>query len=178
MNHHILYSQEGVQKMVTMIGKTLDRLLADADDVVIIPVLSGGVRFGLDLQSAMQKDTELDFIGWKSYDEQQQGDFVQTAMPKTDLIDKKIVIADDILETGSTIRRSIDWLVNVHEVDPDDILVVTLLKKDGVQRVKYSCARTITGFDVKEEHWVYGYGMDLDSKYRQLPFIAKVEAQC
>ncbi|PKQ30125.1 MAG: hypoxanthine phosphoribosyltransferase, partial [Actinobacteria bacterium HGW-Actinobacteria-10] len=59
-------------------------------------------------------------------------------------------------------------LKNLASRGPASLEVVTLLSKEGKQRVPISCK--YVGFDIADE-FVVGYGLDYAEKYRNLPYI-------
>ena len=123
MKHEILYTEEEISEVIDIIAMSLDKML-EGEKVILMPILKGGLFFGIDLARRMK--TELvgfDIIGWKSYnDDQAQGVFEQTGTPTEYLPGKKIVLVDDILDSGATMKRTIKYLKHNNKVDTDDII--------------------------------------------------------
>src|SRR5690606_27000874 len=75
---------------------------------------------------------------------------------------RHILVVEDILDTGLTLKY---LLRNLASRKPASLEVVTLLSKQGKQRVPIDCK--YVGFDVPDE-FVVGYGLDYAELYRNL----------
>jgi hypoxanthine phosphoribosyltransferase len=80
-------------------------------------------------------------------------------------------VVEDILDTGLTLKY---LLKNLASRKPRSLEVVTLLSKEGKQRVSIDCK--YTGFDVPDE-FVIGYGLDYAERYRNLPYIGVLKPE-
>ena len=167
----VLYKREEIEKMTASLADIVKKLVGGSE-AVIIPIAKGGLFFGVDLFRYLPENYEFDIVGWKSYSGETQGVFKQTAEPTTYLKGKKIILVDDIYDTGNTVERTITWLKNIHGVLAEDITVVCLLEKAITRTFKCS-SFLVTGFSIKEGDWVYGYGLDLDGASRGLMEIRK-----
>jgi hypoxanthine phosphoribosyltransferase len=84
------------------------------------------------------------------------------------LTDKHVLIVEDIIDSGHTLEFVIKLL---KARGPASIRLVTLLNKQSRREVQIPV--DYVGFDI-EDRFVFGYGLDLDEKYRNLPFIGVV----
>jgi hypoxanthine phosphoribosyltransferase len=75
------------------------------------------------------------------------------------------LVVEDILDTGLTLKY---LLKNLASREPASLEVVTLLQKQGKQRVSITCK--YVGFEIPDE-FVVGYGLDYAEKYRNLPYL-------
>ena len=78
-----------------------------------------------------------------------------------------MLIVEDIVDTGRTISTTLDIL---RDRNPASLEVVTLLNKPSPRNIDNSIRWT--GFEI-DDVFVVGYGLDLDGRYRNLPYIAK-----
>jgi hypoxanthine phosphoribosyltransferase len=89
--------------------------------------------------------------------------FKQVALP--DVVDRHILILDDILDSGHTLAAIRDKL---ETAKPRSIRVCVLLSKKK-HRARHVAADYI-GFEIEDE-FVVGYGLDFMERYRNLPCI-------
>jgi hypoxanthine phosphoribosyltransferase len=82
---------------------------------------------------------------------------------------KDVLIVEDIVDSGLTLNY---LLRNLWGRDPRTLEVCALLVKPG--RRKIDLPIRYTGFEIPNRY-VVGYGLDLDQRYRNLPYVAAVE---
>lgn len=140
------------------------------DRLLILGVLKGSVCFVSDLLRHITLSCELDFIAASSYrGERSAGTVHLAARPMTELQGRDVIVVEDIVDTGRTVRALLDEIARGH---PRSVRVCALLDKE--------CARVIPvridyrGFVVPDV-FVVGYGLDRDEQYRNLPFIAALD---
>lgn len=86
-----------------------------------------------------------------------------------DIKDKNVLIVEDIIDSGITLRNLYDTLMTR---EPRSLKLCTLLNKPARKKVDVDV--DYVGF-VIEDKFIVGYGIDYDEKYRNLPYIAIVE---
>jgi hypoxanthine phosphoribosyltransferase len=160
----ILFTSEQIQDKVAEMAQYIDFKHTANDDVVMICVLNGGFMFFSDLVKNMSTDVEIDFIRAKSYNGQDQGVVHILKDIETNIEGKHVYVVDDFYDTGNTLNRILEHLSTQN---PKSLQIVTLLTRDLSPIPDYP---HMTGFMVKDE-WLYGMGMDLDGKNRNLPYI-------
>jgi hypoxanthine phosphoribosyltransferase len=130
---------------------------------VFICVLNGAFMFFTDLVKQVG-DCHIDFIRAKSYENQSQGEIRILKSIDMDIKGKNVYLVDDIYDSGNTMNRLIKHL---QYLNPKSITPITLFKKH------YSnCDDLIYGFELTNEHWLVGYGLDAsDGTKRNLPHI-------
>lgn len=102
---------------------------------------------------------------------------MDSAMRATFDFNEPFLIVDDILDTGYTINTIINHLVvklktNTNNIITNDKIVVATLVEKPIGRANKTNATFISGF--KTDKFVVGYGMDLNSRYRNINAILEL----
>lgn len=162
----VLFTEEQIRARVQEMGA---QIAADYQDgnVLIISVLRGACIFMADLVRAMPIPLEMDFMAISSYGSSVKTSGVVRVIKdlNTPIEGKRILIAEDILDSGLTLNYLIKMLKSR---DPQSIEVATLLYKDGTQKANIDCK--YVGFHCPNE-FIVGYGLDYAERYRNLPYI-------
>ena len=140
------------------------------EPLVLLPVLKGAAQFASDLMRRLDLDVRLEFIRAKSYEGTDSSGSVRfTVMPETSLEGMDVLIVEDILDTGRTCAAI---LRSLEAQRPKSLAICTLLDKPSrrIEGVKAA----YTGFTI-EDHFVVGYGLDHDERYRHLPGVHVLE---
>lgn len=170
----ILVSEEQIRERCREIGAQLTEDYRDNQhNVLFVGILKGSVPFMAELIKHIDMDINIDFMCVSSYSgTESNGDLKIIKDLDTSIIDRDIVLVEDIVDTGITIEHLKDLLYHkgAHEVR-----VVTLLDKPS-RRITDVQADYI-GFEVENE-FVIGFGLDYNQKYRNLPFIGVLKEEC
>jgi len=147
-----------------------------ADQVVLVPILTGAIVFVADLIREMPLKLSLGVVAVSSYPGRSmtsKGAAIRGEIPPN-LEGKHILVVDDILDSGRTlglVRRLIQ------EQNPASIRICVLLRKvfaDGMPREEEVEVEYV-GFDIPDA-FVVGYGLDYDGYFRNYPEIAVLRA--
>jgi len=140
-------------------------------DPVIISVLRGSFIFLADICREIKIPVIFDFMAVSSYgDSKVSSGIVRITKDLEFSIEgREVLIVEDVVDSG----RTLNYLVkNLQARNPLNIEICALLDKDVPRkmenRVKYK------GFDIPDK-FVVGYGLDLDEKFRNIPFIGYIE---
>ena len=138
-------------------------------NLVCVGLLKGSVMFMSDLIKAINLDLRIDFMKVSSYGSGTDSTGVVKILKDVDvdLAGKDVLIVEDIIDTGLTIVNVKDFLA---KKNPNSIRVCTLLDKPSRRKVEVK--GEYVGFEIPDE-FVVGYGLDLDEKYRNIPFVGK-----
>ena len=135
---------------------------------MIAGVLNGAFLFCADLVRAVEGvGVSVEFMAASSYEggTETTGNVKIRLDLKTDIANKNVLIVEDIVDTGLTIK-SLKALLLAR--NPKSVKLASLL---------YKPARNIHKVDIDylafeiEDKFVIGYGLDYDGKYRELPYI-------
>ena len=147
-----------------------ERIRADyaGQDLLLVGVLKGAVMLMADLARRMPPDVQMDWMAVSSYGSGTKSSGVVRILKDLDedLINRHVLIVEDIMDTGMTLS----WLVgNLRSRGAASVEVAALLRKPEAASVDVDVK--YVGFDIPDE-FVVGYGLDWAEKYRTLPFVA------
>ena len=173
--HHIrdvIFTAEQIERRV---NELVEEMASDcrADNFAMIGILRGSFMFLADLVRALylhDVHPRIDFITLESYysGTESTGTVHVAKDISMDVNGATVVLVDDILDTGRTLSFATKHLAGK---GARSVRSCTLLDKPSRRVV--GCEADFVGFRV-EDHFVVGYGLDYDSHYRELPYIAKV----
>jgi hypoxanthine phosphoribosyltransferase len=139
--------------------------------LTLVGVLKGSFVFLADLCRAIDMPLEIDFVGAASYEGTTTTGEVRITRDLSRPVEgRHVVLVEDILDTGLTLRRLLDVLSS-HR--PASLKVCALLEKPA--RAKVRIPLDYRGFVIGDE-FVVGYGLDKDELHRNLPFIGAVRS--
>ena len=166
-----LISAERIDERVRQIAADLDRVYADAGEVLVLGVLRGAYMFLADLSRRMTVPRRVDFIALSSYDGASSSGGVRLIMDaRVSLAGRHVLIVEDILDTG----RTLSYLLRLFRArGPASLRTCVLVRKPNP---KVEVDVDYVGFDIPDE-WVVGYGLDLDDHYRALPYIGTLDPE-
>ena len=168
----VLIDEQTLQTRIAELGQQITEQYADTDKLLLVCILKGGVMFLCDLCRHIQVPHEFDFMAVSSYGSgkrKSSGDVRIVMDLNTSLIGKHVLIVEDIIDSGHTLRAVMDLL---WAREPASLRLCTLLDKSSRREVEISV--DYVGFEIPDK-FVFGYGLDLDEKFRNLPFIGVVD---
>ena len=134
--------------------------------LTIVTILHGALIFVADLIRQMPVKMDLGMMTISSYRGTQSGEASIIGQLTVDISGRDVLIIDDILDTGKTIRLVREEL---SVLGLRSLKVATLLRKPS--KAPSDVPVDFIGFDI-EDSFVVGYGMDYNDHYRNLPYIA------
>ena len=166
--HVVLFSAEVVAETVQDLAASIDRELGGSSSLVVLTVLKGAAIFSSDLVRAMTTDAELAYITASSYsDGFTPGESLTVGQGiGLDVADRDVLIVDDIIDTGRTLG---ELKTMVRAQGAKSVSTVALISKTS--RRSADAEADYHGLEISDE-FIYGYGLDWDERYRDLPFIA------
>src|SRR5256714_302365 len=162
----VLFDEAAILRRLDEIAAQISRDYRDRE-LTVIAVLNGSLMFMADLLRRIPLPLKLDCLSVASYHGKTETSgeviFKQVALP--DVMDRHILILDDILDSGHTLAAIRDKL---ETAKPRSIRICVLLSKKK-RRARHVDADYI-GFEIEDE-FVVGYGLDFMEQYRNLPYI-------
>jgi hypoxanthine phosphoribosyltransferase len=162
----VLISPQQLSARIESLAAEIRATLPD-DDIHFVCVLKGAFVFLSDLVRALDHRVTIDFIAVSSYGagKQSSGEVRLVKDVDASLEGRHVVIVEDIVDTGLTLHYLQDIL---RLRGPRSLRTACLLSKPSRRRVEVVV--DFVGFTI-DDHFVVGYGLDFDEKYRNLPYI-------
>jgi hypoxanthine phosphoribosyltransferase len=167
----ILIDADRLQKRVAEMGAEISKDY-EGDELLMICILRGGVLFLTDLMRTITTPHAVDFMAVSSYGvgRRESGGQVRITLDlNTNIADRHVLLVEDIIDSGRTISSVLEMLSTRR---PKSLHVATLL--DKAERREVEVPIRYCGF-VIPDRFVFGYGLDIDEYYRNLPFIGVVD---
>ena len=167
----ILLTEKEISRRVLQLGDEISRDF-DGRDIVLVCILKGAVVFFSDLIRAIDLDVAIDFMSISSYGNSAKSSGVRLIKDlDKDVVDKHVIIVEDIIDTGLTLAYLRDNLISR---GAKSLAICTLLDKYERRIAKIDVE--YTGFAIPDE-FVVGYGLDYAEHYRNLPYISVLKPE-
>jgi hypoxanthine phosphoribosyltransferase len=175
----VLLTRDQIANRVLEIGKQINRDF-EGKSIVFVGVLKGAAIFLSDLARHVDLDATFDFIGVSSYGNRptpsqelrsgwdSTGEVRLTKDVDQSLLDKNVILVEDILDTGLTLTY-LKKILGARQLR--SLKIAALLDKPS--RRKQAIEADYVGFKIPDE-FVVGYGLDYAERYRNLPDICIV----
>jgi hypoxanthine phosphoribosyltransferase len=167
----VLITEEQICQRVKELGQEISRDYA-GESVLLICILRGGVVFLTDLMRSISIPLSIEFMAISSYgvgNRESSGQVRLTLDLNTNINNRHVILVEDIIDSGRTIASVLELL---ETRKPQSLVVCALL--DKAERREVEVPVRYTGFSIPNK-FVFGYGLDIDEYYRNLPFIGAVD---
>jgi len=167
----VLVSEEQLQSRIRELGAQITRDYA-GQDLLLVCILRGGVMFLTDLMRCIDMPHAIDFMAISSYGvgARSSSGNVRISLDLNQSIENRhVLVVEDIVDTGHTIAAVLEMLA-VRK--PASLKICSLLDKS--ERREVPVPIHYIGFDIPNK-FVFGYGLDVDELFRNLPFIGVVK---
>ena len=161
----LVHSSEAVERAITRLSQEITAVLEDTCPVVIC-VMGGGIVFAGQLLTQLKFALEVDYVHASRYQNETVGKtLVWKALPKLDLLDRTVLLIDDILDEGITLKAIQEKCLGL---GAKKVLSAVLVEK----KLDYAkpIAADFVGLEVPN-CYVFGYGMDAYGWWRNLSAI-------
>jgi hypoxanthine phosphoribosyltransferase len=159
----VLLSHEAIQARIAELGREIMRDY-EGREPHMVGVLKGACAFITDLAQAVEMPLTLDYIAVSSYGAatKSSGEVKLVKDLDQSLEGRDLLVVEDIVDTGLTLN----YLVNLLRArGPRSLKVAALLSKPSRRLVEVKV--DYIGFSI-EDHFVVGYGLDYNERYRNL----------
>lgn len=164
----IVLDQDRIHARVREMGIEIAEIYRDlSGPLTIVPILSGAIIFLADLMRELPLKMKIALVHVSAY----PGKSTSARDPETklaltaDLRDRHVLLVDDVLDSGKTLRRVQGM---VRELAPASLRTAVLLRKPA--KAPADITVDFVGFDI-DDLFVVGYGLDYDDLYRNFPHI-------
>lgn len=167
-NSEQIYSPEQVQKTIVELASELNRDFRSPDQTppLVMSVMGGAAIFTGQLLPHLTFPLEFDFIHVSRYgNDEHGGEFIWKVIPRQNVINRIVIVLDDILDEGQTLLHVREKLLDMGAARV--VLVAFAEKNTGATKpVKADyIGLTVPG------QFVIGFGMDIEGFWRNLPDI-------
>ena len=169
----ILVDEKTIEKRVSELSAQISRDYA-RQDLLVVCLLRGGMTFTADLTRFLTIPHTLDCMSLSSYGfghYSSSGNVRVNLDLMTNIEGLNVLLVEDIVDSGNTIAYVLEFL---QTRQPASLKVCTLLDKP--ERRETPVPVDYRGFTIPNK-FVFGYGLDLDEYYRNLPFVAVVDLE-
>lgn len=169
----VLIPEDVLQQRIAELGAEISNDYA-GQDLVLICILRGGVMFLTDLMRHITIPHAIEFMAVSSYgvgNRATTGQVRITLDLNINVSGRNVILVEDIIDSGRTIASVLDFLSTRH---PKTLTVCALL--DKAERREVTVPIRYRGFTIPDR-FVFGYGLDIDDYYRNLPFIGVVDLE-
>ena len=167
---NVVVSEEKIREAVKKTGQSLNEIY-DGTPLLLVSILKGAFVFLADLCRKITVPCEIGFMAAKSYYEgtSSSGEVTITMDLQQDISNYHVVIVEDIIDTGRTLKSVVEILKGRN---PASLRVITLLDKPERREVDFKADLSL--FTIPDL-FVVGYGLDYAEYYRNLPYVAAID---
>lgn len=166
---NVLINEARIEKRLDEMAKEIDKDY-EGKDLVLVGILKGSAMFMMELAKRLKTNVEFEFIEASSYDGTESTGIIKVHNDITGSIEgKDVLVIEDLIDTGRTLEFIKEHLLMKK---PASVKIATLLSKPS--RRIFELDVDYIGFQIGDD-FVVGYGMDYNQKYRNLPYIGRIE---
>ena len=165
----VLITEEELQKRIGEIAEQINKDYK-GKEITFICILKGSIFFTVELAKKIPADINFEFIRVSSYHGENSTGVIRMRVDlQGEIAGKDVIIIEDIVDTGRTLSYLKEYLKSK---EPKSLKICALLDKK--ERRVCNLDADYVGFDIPDK-FVVGYGLDVDEKYRNLPYIGYFE---
>jgi len=168
----VLLSKEDLHGGVSRLADEIAACYRD-QQLTVIGVLTGSVVLLADLIRMIDVPLRVGVLQTSSYRgaTTTRGELVINSDLMLHVEGRNVLLVDDIFDTGHTLQAVVQ---KMQEFGPASLRSAVLLRKKARQEVDYN--PDFVAFDIPDE-FVVGFGLDYQDMYRNLPYLAALEAE-
>ena len=158
-----------IRRRVAELGDEISHDYRDCRELVCLGILKGSVFFLVDLVRELEVPVAVDFFQTASYGSATSpGEVLVKKDVDLSLRGRDVLLVEDIVDTGHTLNTVLAML---RLRRPRSLKLCTLLDKPSRREAEVPI--DYLGFTI-EDHFVVGYGLDHDERWRNLPYVGIV----
>lgn len=169
-----LIDRTEIERRVHELGDTISRDYAGRDEpLIVISILKGAIPFTADLIRALTIPVDLEVMVASSYGSGtvSSGEVELEYVSYRSISNRDVLLVDDVTDSSYTMAVLVE---KMKKAGCRSVRACSLLNKP--LRREADVAIDYIGFDVPD-HFLVGYGMDLDQQYRELPDVCYIETE-
>ena len=161
-----LYTVDEVENALASLADQINADLSE-ENLVLLPVMNGGLTLAAALLRKLNFPLQVDYMHITRYrNSTSGGELDWIYKPRLDISDRNVLIIDDLLDHGITLEAAVDYCRGrgAASVKTAVLIVKNLTQRPGLQRVDYFALEA-------PDEYLFGYGMDYKSYWRNAPGI-------
>jgi hypoxanthine phosphoribosyltransferase len=158
-----------VEQIQNKVKELADLISADYEgkDILAVGILKGAFMFFSDLVKLIQVPMDIDFLIASSYVRTHtSGSMELHANLREEVKDRHVLLVEDIADTGLTLQYLKDIIL---KKNPASLKICAFLDKKSRRQAEITL--DYIGYQIPD-HYVVGYGLDYENKFRNLPYIS------
>jgi len=171
----VLYTEAQIIAGIKKYATLLNDYYQDKETPIFLGILKGCALFYAHLLTATNFDSHTEFMAVSSYQNLTQagGGNIQILYDaKTDVKDRNILIIEDIIDSGRTLHKVKELLL---QRGAKEVKIITLFEK-ALER-KFNLVPDWVVFELKSSDWIAGWGFDLVENMRHLPYVGLLKKE-
>lgn len=165
-----LLGEQEIRGRVAELGREIGDDYRDCEELVCLGILKGSVFFLVDLVRELRVPVAVDFFQTASYGSATSpGEVLVKKDVDLSLRGRDVLLVEDIVDTGHTLNTVLAML---RLRRPRSLKLCTFLDKPSRREAEVPI--DYIGFTI-EDHFVVGYGLDHDERWRNLPYVGIVD---
>lgn len=167
----VLFDEAAIRARVAELGREIGAYYGD-DLVTLVVLANGAICFGADLARALTCPVEWDVVSVESYsNDRSSGQVNFRGRPKLAPAGRRILLADEVLDSGLTLARMKAWYIEHGAAEVKTAVMVEKMRP----RAPEALARADWTGVVLPDRYLIGYGLDSREMHRNLPHIAELD---
>lgn len=167
----LLYTEQQVQAALHKVARELNVALADKHPLVL-SVMGGAVVFSGQLLPLLDFPLDFDYVHVSRYGDARHGGAMQWKVePRENVRGRVVLLLDDILDEGHTLAVLRERVLALGAAQCYSAVFAD--KQHGRKKPIHA---DFVGLDLPDR-FVFGYGMDIEGAWRNLPAIYAVKEQ-
>ncbi|WMS86126.1 hypoxanthine-guanine phosphoribosyltransferase [Pleionea litopenaei] len=168
-----LYTQQEVEQAINQMAYQINHDLAEANPVVL-SIMNGGLVFAGQLLTKLTFPLNIDYCHATRYrGKTQGGELHWKALPQYELLDRNVLVVDDILDEGHTLMAILNA---IKAQGARSVKTAVLLDKKHDRKANPTYQADYVGIEIPDRY-VFGYGMDFNEYLRNAPGIYAVASK-
>lgn len=165
----VLIEENKIKNRIEELAMEIDKEYK-GKELIVISVLKGAIFFTVDLVKKINTSVELEMVQISSYEGTESTGKIKLKKDLDINIEgKDILIVEDIVDTGKSLKYLKEYFLSKN---PKSVKIAVLLDKKERREVDINV--DYIGFVIPNK-FVVGYGLDIDEKQRNLPYVGYIE---
>ena len=165
-NSQVLINRQQINQNIDTLATQINHDFADKE-VAFLTIMNGGMIFASALATRLDLDMEMDYLQLSRYGKSQTGgQLVWKYQPEINMENHHVILCDDIYDEGHTLAAAHAWCLKKGAKTVSSVVLIQ--KQHDRTYADYKPDYVAMAID---DHYIFGFGMDLEEKLRQLPEI-------